>query len=248
MSVHSRTWIWQALASRQGGEAVSIQRRAPRPAACKGCGETFDDQDLRLCAWSHQNRGQFFHIGCCRNARREDWFTAVGVATHVHVEEVRASLPQEPRAVVDEVARPVVPERITRIVENAWEDRSLPRRAFWEELSWESLLRLGRTTWVQVPDRLHSAVEHARQEALEALAEAREAGRDTEPEWKCALLLDLLLFSRMPGDASCAEALEERLAWWRGAQWEALWGAVAGPPTRPPTTTTTAPCPLEHQF
>ena len=41
----------------------------------------------------------------------------------------------------------------------------------------------------------------------------------------------------MPSDTSCAEALEERLAWWAGAQWEALWGAVAGPPTQPPATT-----------
>ena len=121
---------------------------------------------------------------------------------------------------------------------NAWADQRLRGRASWEQFSWDSLLRLGRTTYVQVPDRLCNAVAHARRQVLEALAAVRETGDNSEPEWKCALLFDLLLLSRMPSDETCAEALEERLAWWAGAQWESLWGAVAGPATQPPAATT----------
>ena len=219
--------------------AVSVQAKAPRPAACKGCGETFEEQDLRLCLWSQRARGQFYHIACCRDACPADSLEALGSATAANVDEVRASLAAIPQTAAGDVEMSGRGDDVQQPLQNAWSDRSLPRRAFWEQFSWESLLRLGRSTWVQVPDRFHSAVEHARRQALEALAEARESGGTTEPEWKCALLFDLLLLSRMPADGSCAEALEERLAWWAGAQWEALWGAVVGPPTQPPAKTTT---------
>ena len=213
--------------------AVSVQRRAPRPAACKRCGEVFDEGAVRLCAWAQQNRGKFYHPACCLDAGSGDMFSAVGRASDAQVTEIRTAVENRTDATTAAEMEPGAAES-TPVLESAWQDQRLPRRRFWEDLSWDALLRLGRTTFVQVPDRLHSSFTHARTQALEALADARAAGRDEEAEWKCSLLFEVLLLSRGPSGTTCGELLEERLAWWREARWEALWGAVAGPPTPPP--------------
>ena len=106
----------------------------------------------------------------------------------------------------------------------AWDQDRLPNRAWWEQLSWDAALRLGSTTFVQTPDRFRGAVLDARDKLLDVLATARQQG-EAAPEWKAVLLLDVLLYSNT-GQTSCAELLEERLAWFLGAQWDTLWAAV----------------------
>jgi len=87
------------------------------------------------------------------------------------------------------------------------------------------LVTTGATTYVQIPDRLRGAVLQARRKSLEILRCARERGEAKE-EWKLFLVLDLLLLSTSSEGATCAELLEERLAWFWGAQWDALWTSV----------------------
>ena len=89
---HGNALMQPVTSTRHRRWAVSVQGKAPRPACCKACGETFDEQDLRVSLWSQRGRGQFFHIACCRDACLADSFEAVGEATTTHVDEVRASL------------------------------------------------------------------------------------------------------------------------------------------------------------
>ena len=80
---------------------------------------------------------------------------------------------------------------------------------------------------MQVPDRHRGAMLEVRQKSLEVLMAARRAG-DSTAEWKCFLLTDLLLLYKVEGAGTCAEQLEERLAWFWGGQWTAMWAAVSG--------------------
>ena len=134
-------------ARRQKRWAVSVQRRAPRPAACKRCGETFEEGGIRVCAWAQQNRGQFYHIACCRDALSQDTFSAVGLASDTHVGEVRTALANTVDSAPDINMEPEAMAHPAPL-EDAWENGRLPRRTFWENLSWDSVLKLGRTTWV----------------------------------------------------------------------------------------------------
>ena len=136
--------------------AVSLQRRAPRPAACRRCGEVFDEGAVRLCAWAQQNRGQFYHPACCLDAGSGDMFSAVGRASDAQVMEIRTAVENRTDTTTAAEMEPGASES-TPVLESAWQDQRLPRRRFWEDLSWDALLRLGRTTFVQVPDRLHSS-------------------------------------------------------------------------------------------
>ena len=52
------------------------------------------------------------------------------------------------------------------------------------------------------------------------------------------LLIDLLLLSRGSGARTCAEQLEERLAWFWGGQWAALWASASGGRRSPKSTGT----------
>ena len=54
-------------------------------------------------------------------------------------------------------------------------------------------LRIGSTTYVQVPDRFEGAVLTARRKAFETLATAVEAGGECGPEWKMTLLFEVML-------------------------------------------------------
>ena len=78
---------------------------------------------------------------------------------------------------------------------------------------------------MQIPDRFRGAVLQAKRKTLEVLREARRNG-DASEEWKAFLTLDLLLLSNSREASTCAESLEERLAWFWGGQWTALWTSV----------------------
>ena len=106
-----------------------------------------------------------------------------------------------------------------------WDNNALPDRAWWADLSWKEVHTLGASTFVQVPERFRGAFLEARRKALEVLAEARQTG-DSTAEWKCFLVLELLLLGHPRGEGTCAELLEERLAWFWGGQWSALWASA----------------------
>lgn len=69
---------------------------------------------------------------------------------------------------------------------------------------------------------------------MEVEAAATHAGEDSTAAWKLTLLLDSLLLANSRSGSSCAELLEERLAWFWGGQWAELWTDAVGPP--PPAT------------
>jgi hypothetical protein len=128
----------------------------------------------------------------------------------------------------------------TNAAQQAREDNRLPDKAWWDSVSWPAALRLGSTTYVQVPDRFRDAVVTARRKALQVLAAATERGDAATAEWKLTLLFDSLLLHSSETDATCAELLEERLAWWWGGQWSTLWASAAAGRLTPKTLPRTA--------
>ena len=58
----------------------------------------------------------------------------------------------------------------------AWNNNHLPYRAWWDNLSWSTVLRHGCTTFVQVPDRFRGAVVTARRKVLQVLVLGRPMG------------------------------------------------------------------------
>ena len=116
--------VQRGQSSRGRRWAVSLQGRAPRPAACKGCGETFEDGDLRVSLWSQRARGQFFHIACCRDACPADSFEALGSTPTTHVDEVRASIAERSPATVDVDMAGLGPD-LQQPLENAWANQCL---------------------------------------------------------------------------------------------------------------------------
>ena len=57
-----------------------------------------------------------------------------------------------------------------------WGQNLLPDKTWWEQLSWDTALRLGASTLVQTPDRYRDAVLEARDQLLDVLAAARQQG------------------------------------------------------------------------
>ena len=90
--------------------------------------------------------------------------------------------------------------------------------------------------FVQVPERFRGAFLEARRNALEVWAEARPTG-DSVAEWKGFLVLELLVLSHPRGEGTCAEPLEERLAWCGGGQWFARWASARNCRRAPPSST-----------
>ena len=83
---------------------------------------------------------------------------------------------------------------------------------------------------MQIPDRFQGALETARAKALEVLEAAWDSGAaESESEWKCFLLFDKLLLAHGRSGGTCADLLEERLAWWWGGQWSTLWDSAFAP-------------------
>ena len=119
------------------------------------------------------------------------------------------------------------------VARDAWAENRLPSKTWWQHVDLTTALRLGRQTFVQVPDRYRGALDTAREKALQVLAAADENG-PAEAEWKLVLLLDRLLLSHGRTGATCSELLDERLSLWWGAQWGALWESVCGLPVKSP--------------
>ena len=97
-------------------------------------------------------------------------------------------------------------------------------------------LRQLRPTFVQVPDRFLGALSNARGKVLEVVQEARASGGNDTQELKALLLLDALLLSQGRSGETCGALLEERLSWWWGGQWAALWCSATGGSKAPPAT------------
>ena len=127
------------------------------------------------------------------------------------------------------------PKEDEQTAQNAWDDNRLPGAEWWSRLGWQTALQNTPSTDVQEPDRLRGAVSTVRGKMLEVLEQAKTTG-PAEAEWKALLFLDCFLLGRSRSATTCAESLEERLAWWWGGQWDALWASVAAqsaPPLAP---------------
>ena len=222
--------------------AVDAQPATTRPTACKSCGTPFATNDVRVATFSSRNASRWCCLPCVTpRLASSDELTPVNRGTAEHVATVREAVAQA----AEESAQATLDN--TETVENGsavhekWETDALPDRAWWDNLSWSAALRLGSTTFVQVPDRFRGAVLTARRKAMQVLATALDSGGGCEAEWKFVLVFDALLLARCRTDTTCAELLEERLAWWWGGQWAALWYSAAGQPgTRTPPKSGTA--------
>ena len=224
---------------------VDVQAQTTRPASCRSCGLPFQAGELRLCTWGARTCARWTCSTCLQGRLPEGAeFRATGRGNAESVEAARVqtarmTAPAERLASAGE-APAAEPERQADSVQHpAWEERKLPDKEWWTGFSWEDALRSGSTTHVQIPDRFRGAVLQARRKTLEVLREARGQGEAKE-EWKLFLLLDLLLLSSSREAATCAEMLEERLAWFWGGQWAALWASVRNGKKMPTATAKTS--------
>ena len=106
---------------------------------------------------------------------------------------------------------------------------------WWRDLDLGNAIQHLRTTFVQVPDRLHGALSNARGKLLEVHDAAMSRG-DSAAELKALLLFDSLMLAHGRNQSTCADELEERLPWFWGGQWTALWCSSTGN-TAPPAAT-----------
>ena len=152
-------------------------------------------------------------------------YTPYGRGTEEHAEAakelVKAPQPTGPDMILSSLLVPLS----DGLERQQWDRNGLPNKAWWSALQWGDILSSGATTYVQVPERYRGAVLAARQKTLEVLSHAKELGPAHE-EWKLFLTLDLLLLSRTDSGSTCAGVLEERLAWFWGSQWGALWHSL----------------------
>ena len=202
--------------------AVSLQPDTTRPAACKRCGEIFEPDELRVCTWGEREQSRWIHPACLGEGRQVvQQVTPMGRATQQHAATVLAGMAMDTDVLMAEAVESSPDEEAAKA---QWAENRLPSAAWWARLGWQSVLRQGLDTFVQIPERLQGAVSNARGKTLEVLEAARVRG-DSENEWKAVLSFDLLLLGRGRNTNTCAESLEERLAWWWGGQWEALWAS-----------------------
>ena len=198
----------------------------------------FSVGEARLCSWGSRCARSWRCIGCITlKIGSDDEVRPTGRANEQHAQEAmeaakeaerKADVSQPPQAVEDDGAEAEAGLR------HSWETNCLPARDWWKGLPWSAALRVGSPTFVQVPERFRGAVLAARHKALEVLTAA--CGRqDAAEEWKFFLLFDTLLLARpRTGGPTCAELLEERLAWWWGGQWQLLWASAVGGAAPPP--------------
>ena len=218
--------------------AVSIQQQTIRPTSCKDCGIVFSAGEVRASTWGSRSTSRWCCLGCVsRRAAVTDDIEPVGPATEEHKAAMESAVRREAEATI----APIMPEgpgpQLPDVTQQAWQQNRLPNRRWFDGLSWESLLTIGTNTYIQIPDRFRGAVLTARRRCLELLDAATDQGADTTAEWKLTLLFDSLLLGTTRSGASCAELLEERLAWFWGGQWAELWADAAGRPP-PPTQRT----------
>ena len=218
--------------------AVDVQMATTRPACCKLCAAILATDDLRLSTWGSRKFSRWCCTGCLAGAIPDAAeFAAVGQATAEHAEAARRATVENPR-LASAFADPEAPSQEDSAPSRApsWDNNALPNRAWWAELSWKEVHTLGASTFVQVPERFRGAFSEARRKALEVLAEARQT-EESGAEWKCFLVLELLLLGHPRGEGTCAELLEERLAWFWGGQWSALWASARNCRKTPASTT-----------
>ena len=221
--------------------AVGLQPQTARPTACKDCLTVFATGDVRATTWGSRSTSRWCCLPCVsKRAATTDEVEPVGDATIEHKAAVESAVAAEASiSIAVPLAATGMHAGSDEAVREAWDQNRIPNSGWFDDLSWESLLKLGATTYVQIPERFRGAVLTARRKTLEALAAATDEGEDSTSAWKLTLLLDsLLLSSSRAGGATCAELLEERLAWFWGGQWAELWTDAAGRP--PPTTQTPA--------
>ena len=201
-----------------------------------------------MCTWGSRTRYSWLCIGCVAGrAGVDDDIRPVHRAGPAHVEEARAAVasaasapavaPQGP----GDAGAEATGQGSLPVMHPSWDEQSVPNKGWWQSLSWDTALRTGVSTFVQVPDRFRGAVAHARHKALEVLEAACLQGEATA-EWKLVLLFDLVLLARPRGEGpTCAELLEERLALWWGGQWPLLWASAVGggPAPRTPSRKST---------
>ena len=233
----------------QGGRAthwaVSLQPDTVRRAACRRCGEVFQPDEVRVCTWGEREQSRWIHAEYMGEGRQVvQQVTPIGRAGREHADAVMSAqtlteLSSHMSGMEVDTDNPLTEPAASRGDEEAarrqWAENRLPGSDWWAKLEWQSLLRQGLDTFVQIPERLQGVVSNARGKATEVL-EAARVGGDSENEWKVTLSLDLLLLGRGRNATTCAESLEERLSWWWGGQWEALWAsasAVMPPPQQP---------------
>ena len=215
--------------------AVDVQPASSRPASCKLCGVPFATNDVRLSSWGSRSCSKWCCVACLAGAIPEAAeFEPHGKGTQEHVDAVRQVL-QQCRRAEQQVGEPHAPEPPEATNRQQWDAKVLPNKEWWARLSLVDASRLGIGTFVQIPDRFRGAFVDARRKVLEVLAEARQRG-DACEEWKCFLVFELLLLSRSRNEGTCAELLEERLAWIWGGQWGALWASAKQCRSSPPGT------------
>ena len=223
--------------------AVDVQPATVRPTSCNLCGIPFATDQVRLCTWGERTTSRWKCLGCLAGlvpARAE--LAPVGRATPEHAAAARENLNQARahEAAAGPQGDNASPDEDAGEAQRQWEALELPGRGWWARLSLQEALRLGVSSFVQVPDRLRGAVVTARQRTLETYFTALDGGSPATEECKAVLLFDFLLLSKGRGQASCAELLEERLAWWSGGQWATLWASAAEQTPPPAATTPTA--------
>ena len=215
--------------------AVDVQQASTRPASCRAYGLVFAEGDLRLCTWGERNNSRWTCPLCLHGrlpalAMLEDFQN--GSAESVEAAQILirgATPPERPGAPPMQSEAPGYEPQ-----HHAWEENRLPHREWWSTLAWPELLELGTSTFVQVPDRFRGAFAEARRKSFEALRQSRQNSPASE-EWKLFLALDMMLLCK-GGGGTCAEQLEERLAWFWGGQWSALWCSVRSARQSPRTS------------
>ena len=216
--------------------AVGVQPQTTRPATCKTCGLVFGVGELRLCPWGARTSARWECTSCLVGSLpQEAEFRPLGRATQEDADAARMRVQAAPEqaapgaasagAAAGEGAGALHACQHAAPLHPAWEEQLLPDAAWWDTLRWEDALKAGATTFVQVPDRFRGALQEARHKALEVLKRARGTS-EAEREWKLVLLMDMLLLSKSSEAATCGELLEERLAWFWGGQWAALWAST----------------------
>ena len=124
-----------------------------------------------MCTWGERAQSRWLHPRCIRSPERVQEITPLGQCTAATVTQARAALgaPAVGTAASPGQAAEEHPEDVAR---ESWAENDLPYHEFWQQTSWAMVLRQGRQTFVQVPDRLQGAVQTARGKALEVLAKA----------------------------------------------------------------------------
>ena len=221
--------------------ALDLQPFTMRPAACRSCGDTFVADELRMCPYAERSNPKWKHPACIlpEAAAEITHLTPVGRATQENVVAARTQLHQPAPNHLSQMRDNLSPLLDEDVARRDWHELRLPNRNWWRDLDLNMASRTLRQTFIQVPDRLHGALTAARGKLAEVLAEAR-ARNDALAEWKAFLLFDAMLLAHGRAHATCSDELEERLQWFWGGQWKALWSSSTGASTPPPSARSAA--------